>query len=326
MTGSPKTPNFAAMDKLVAKIRMPLALAAMLAACGASNAPTAEPRSPLDEFLIQNVCLDEADAVTAEDPANCARSRNLRFDEVPPYLLTDYDKAHGGKRYQAVTSVTLPDGRVRVSKHMGNDLAAAFDPTSDGYDIIELQGDYVSFVATYDQQCGEQRFSGAGSGDGWLLFPSRAPAHPGSRRQDMIVERRDPPPACPSRQSVSRAGGRQIVAHWTAPQSFRFESGKALTTIVSEHRAHHDLSRPENAIERFYFTREYGVSRWEAWVPKNRCLAERGQGDPLRMCDPDDPENFLRGRCGSEDGTATRGGQQWIRIDCRDTTFHLPRR
>ncbi|WP_198045922.1 hypothetical protein [Novosphingobium aquimarinum] len=313
------------MDKGVAYIRMPLAFAALLGACGANDAPAAKSRSPLADFLIQNVCVDEAGATTGEDPASCLRSRDLQSGEVPPFLLTDYDKAYGGTRYQAVTSVPTPEGRVRVSKHMGDDLAAEFDPASDGYDIIEQDGNYVSFIATYDQQCGEQRLSGAGSDDGWLLFPNRPLGEAGSRRQDMTVERIDARAACPSGERMSRVGGKQIVAYWEAPHTVSFESGKTLTTIVSEHHAHHDLSQSNNAIERFYFTREYGLSRWEAWIPKSRCIEERGQGDPLRMCDPDDPENFLRGRCAPDDGTAMRGGQQWIRIDCRDTTFHWPR-
>jgi hypothetical protein len=316
----------ASEDCFVASIRLSLVFAALLGAFGADDAPAIGARSALADFLIQNVCLDEAGAVTTEDPASCARSRDRRPGEAAPYLLTDYDKAYAGKRYQAVSSGPMPDGRVWVVKNMGDDPAGKFAASSDGYDIIEHEGDYVSFVATHDPQCGEQRFSGAGSDDGWLLFPNRVSSQSGSQRQNMTLERIDAPPDCPSDERFSRLCGNEIVARWTAPHPFRFESGKTLTTIVSEHHAHHDLSRPNNAIEMFYFTREYGLSRWEAWMPKSRCLSEHAQGDTLRMCDPDDPENFLRGRCASKDGTAIRGGQAWIRIDCRDTTFHMPRK
>lgn len=263
--------------------------------------------------------------MTSEDPAICSYSRDLRSGETAPYRLTDFDKANGGKRYQAVSSVPLTDGTVRIEKRMGEDFPASFDPERDGYDLLEQEGEFVSFIRTHDPQCGEQHLSGAGDGDGWLLFPNRGGLTAGGGRQDMTLERLAPPPACPFRERTSRVPDRQIVAVWTAPQDVTFESGKTLRAIVSEHRAHHDLARWENAIERFYFTREYGWSRWEAWIPKRRCLDERGSDDPLKMCDPTDPANFLRGRCTPASATARWGGQDWIRSDCRDTTFHEPR-
>ena len=303
-----------------------LVLAATLAACGPAD-PSKFAPAPirLVDYLIQNVCLDEAGATTSEDPATCSESRDLRVGETAPYLLTDFDEAAGGKRYQAVSSVPLRDGTVRVGKQMGEGLAASFDPKRDGYDLIERQGVNVSFIATHDQQCGEQRLGGAGDGDGWLLFPNRMPLRTGLRRHDMSLERLEARTTCPDQSRISRSDKEQVVAAWTAPHLVKFASKKVLQAIVSEHRAHFDLSRRDNAIERFYFTREYGMSRWEAWIPARRCHEERPSADPLRMCDPAHPGNFLRGRCTPENGIATWGGQQWIRTDCRDTTFYMAR-
>lgn len=306
--------------------RLPLVLAMVLAACGAAH-PDDGSRSPtpLADYLIQNVCLDEAGAMTSGDPAVCDTSRDLRPGESAPYRLTDLDRESAGRRYQSVSSVPMRGGTVRIGKQMGEGIAASFDPDRDGYDLVEQHGTYVSFIATHDPQCGEQRFSGVGENDGWLLFPNRMPLRAGLRRHDMVLARRDALPGCPAKKRISRVKDKQIAASWTAPHSVMFESGKVLQTIVSEHRAHYDLSRRNNAIERFYFTREYGLSRWEAWIPERRCRAERPSADPLRMCDPAAPTNFLRGRCAAESATATWGGQRWVRIDCRDTTFHTVR-
>ncbi|PEQ13043.1 hypothetical protein B2G71_09470 [Novosphingobium sp. PC22D] len=272
----------------------------MLAGCG--PAPVPEPSSPpaqaearalkaapararassaIGDFLIQNVCV-EAGAVVPGDPASCPTSRDIRAGETPPYRLTDSDEAHGGKRYQAVSSIPDAAGRVRIAKQMddGSGFHDGFVKTRDGYDLIEHEGAFVSIIATSDQQCWEQRFSGAGEGDGWVLFPNAFPLASGSRRHDMTVRRLDAPEGCPAREAESRVGGRRIDAVWHAAAPFTFESGKTLEAIRSEHIAHHDLSRTNNAIETFIFTREYGWSRWEAWIPRKRCRQERGQSDP----------------------------------------------
>ncbi len=109
---------------------------------------------------------------------------------------------------------------------------------------------------------------------------------------------------------------------WTAPAPFTFESGKTLQTIMTEHHAHFDLALTNNAIETMFFTREYGLSRWEAWIPLARCMHEHGPANPA--CFPHSPANILRGRCNPSGGKAIRDGKPWVRVDCRDDTFYVP--
>lgn len=336
------------MKKIMPFVLLPAAALVLVALLSFTRdaADESPPGARVTDFLVQDVCVDKAGNVLPDDPARCANRRDLRADEAPPYLMTDADRTHDGKRYQAIFSqpVRVANGaaqRVLVSKQMTNEarpeLNARFEPgfdrTRDGYDLIEVEGDFVSIIETSDPGCWKQTVSGAGQGDGWILFPTTLPLRPGNVRHAMRFERaaKNPPPACVQQNTiggrylpVSTVTDRSINATWTAPEVFAFESGKSLLAIKSEHHAHYDLSRTDNAIETFYFTREYGFSRWEAWVPQARCLSEHGPDAPV--CHPDAPDNILRGRCSADTGTEQRGGQTWVRIDCRDTTFVLPRR
>lgn len=251
--------------------------------------PSPSPEPTVLDYLIQNVCTDANDQPVAGDPATCERARDLRIGETPPYQL--YDQGH----YQAVSSVPQDGDRILVTRRLAD---------YDGYDLIQY-GDPVQFIRTADPGCGEQTI------EGWVLFP-RTPGA-GSTRHDQRITRINPPPACVEANTVdgqyradSVVSDHSVEAVWTAPESYRFETGKELLAIRSEHRAHFDLSRKDNAIEVFYFTREYGFSRWEAWVPEKRCSEIKCDTAPLV------------GRCAP--GKADWGGQPWVRIDCRDET------
>jgi hypothetical protein len=278
-------------------------------------------RADLTDFLVQNVCVDESgdpapgDPAPGDpapgDPAACPHARDVKAGEDPPYRLTDYDRANGA-RYQTITSKPASGDRVLVTKDMGQ--------SGYGYDLIERDGDFVSITRTSDPGCGEQVVSGAGNGDGWILSPTTRPDRPGHVRHAMRLTRAAPPPQCHDSAPVSIVPDRTINAVWHPPELFRFESGKSLLALKTEHHAHFDLSRPDNAIEVIYFTREYGFSRWEAWVPEARCIREGGES----ICQPGAPDNVLRGRCRPDSARRLRGGQIWVRIDCRDTTFVEP--
>lgn len=316
----------------------------------------------LYDYLVQDVCLDASGEVTSNDPVECPRRRNLDVAEKAPYLLTDWDKG-AQIAYQAVSSTPVlaagGDVQIMVSKtfpdEISSDFSFKFDPSrGDGYDLIDINvKDFISFVRTFDGGCKDQRWAStldsrderapyAGLG-GWLLFPlAPAPSawsdvaskvHPIAKIQ---LSTAGTNPACQSGENFAKTV-------WHPPQDYVFESGKVLRAIKSEHFASPDLSSRENSLELYYFTREYGFTRWEAWVPRRRCytIAETTPEGQLRPhCEPDrrparvyqrdskkSSELDLRARCDrmivSETGqpdTASWGGQEWVRIDCRDNS------
>lgn len=287
------------------------------------------PSTPID-YAIQDVCVDAVDQPVAGDPTVCATHRNVRIGEKVPYIVTDTQEGISPLvRYQGNFSYPVPgtDGslRVVVSKQFG-DLNAgfsfAFDEQQDGYDLIDLEGSHMSAIRTYDPGCFDQKISQDVNTrrNGWIFMPIAGPGSGGASNHNIRIDRLNPPVGCAAVSQDLSSSTRDI---WNPPSPTTFENGKQLQAIATYHFAHQDLGRTENALERFFFTREYGYSRWEAWVPLARCQAENGASSIV--CQPNDPANILYGRCPPSNIPAveTWGNQQWVRVDCRDTTSYL---
>lgn len=269
---------------------------------------------PVDEVLIdhliQNVCVDANDLPTNENPATCSSQRDIKPGEAVPYLRTDFGPA--GARYQAVTSypMTGVDGKTKVlvAKH----FAPSFAPQSyqydflmsrDGFDLIELESDYISISRTSDGGCLDQRMSK----NGWVLFSSDGLS--GQAELPITITRLVAKDGCATTSSG-------IAYTLWSQQTITFTSGYAHDSKISSHYAAKNLSQKNNALEKFYFTKEFGFTRWEAWIPHLRCLDELANGTRTAAeCDG----TFTDQRCNAE-VHATMGGQAWVRVDCRDST------
>ena len=273
------------------------------------------------DYVIQDVCVNANDNVIGGDPANCATHRNVRIGEKVPYIVTDVDTRNGNATYQGLFSYPVPgtDGtlKILVSKNMQGQFKSNFnydyDEHLDGFDLLDANGPYISGIRTSDPGCFDQIISSpSGRQNGWIFFAPGGGS--GSVNHDIRIERITPsrPAEC---SSVSQSSGNSTQDIWNPPGPMTFESGKTLHAIQTYHLAHWNLSQQNNAIEKYYFTREYGFTRWEAWIPRNRCYAE-GKW----YCN--DPSAYIGGRCAGS-GTTTWGNQVWVRVDCRDSTNYI---
>ena len=290
------------------------------------------------DYLIQDVCTDGAGNAVAGDPASCGSHRNINIGEDLPYLVTDFDTSNGAT-YFSFSSIPVHGEdntlKVLISKSgqgsFGPDFKFSFDPARDGYDLIDTTySDFASAIRTSDGGCFDQMFSPTGDissisarAGGWPLFPydtwktgSSALVHTYKVQITPNVN------GCSNGNSAG-------VTYWNAPAVYTFETGKSLTAIKQYHYASSQLAAQNNALELYYFSKEYGATRWEAWIPQSRCFAENGNN--AGICHPEDPGNYpLQGRCSklvvSSTGIAgldTWGGQNWVRTDCRDNTNYV---
>lgn len=299
-------------------------------------------QSEVLDYLIQNVCVDASLEPVAGDPASCPRHRDLEVGEALPYVVTDFDQSIG-RSLSFMSSVPAlgTDGKLKIvvvkslEGGYNPDYSFTFKPERDAFDLIDVSHSaYASIIRTFDGGCFDQIFARSGGrrdlggrAGGWVLFPlAPAPSAWGSNGSLRLTTfRMQVTPAGP-RCADNQGSG---VTSWAGPQTLRFESGKSLTAIRSDHFAAADITQPENSFERFILTREYGMTRWESWWTRAHCV--KTLGEESTRCRPEAPSAPLRVRCGAMTlpgnpvpGLERRGGQDWIRMDCRDTTRYVP--
>jgi len=318
------------------------AVAVVVLACicrvAVAEDPVKSDDATLRDFMIQNMCLDSAGAVAIgvspiDDDPRCAGQRDLTPGEVLPYHKHD----HPGP-----TDATAPTGYQRHDSFpvetagLGTVVEHTFDfgagegrrfgvfDASDGGDIALFGPGRVSIGATQDPSSGFLLWIGECQGlvtaealtHSWLVAEFD-PAHPGAPQGETVARlnrAHSDREACPAR----------FVAAYTdwavRPVRYRTAPGQGaavtLTTLVSEHYSG-DRRDKADQVERFYFTRELGGTRWEAWANRNG----NAQYSPAVVAEA--AARFsASGRCSPAEPPG--GGAAFVMIDCREWTRIVP--
>jgi hypothetical protein len=320
-----------------------LAAALLLAGAPAragSGGPVVQPRvatpALLRDFMIQNVCLDAAgkviEGMSPIDPGGgCARQRDLLPGEGLPYHKDDHpatrDKAAlplGYQRHDSFPVLTADFGEVVEDSFdfgvgEGRRFGVFDTGKGDGGDIVIFSPGAVSIGATEDAGAGFQLFVGAGChgpvgpaalARSWIIALYR----PGGPLQGESVARLNDlreghQQNCPSRLNAA-------YTSWQV-MPVRYEAGVTLLTLVSNH---YGGERPDRAshVERFYFTRELGATRWERWQNP-----ERTHEFSARQIDEAAARLAASGRCSP---APPPPGGPFVMVDCREWTLIVPPR
>ena len=288
----------------------------------ASNFTLAAFREDALDYLVQDVC-EVHGRPTSENPLNCNGTlRDLRVGEPLPYHKHDWPNVHDlTKRpsgYQRGDSFPLKWGDYLAVIHTfdhagGSRQFGRFDP-GDGGDFYIIGENSVNIALTETSR-GLYMFLGPNCGpraslgnllNSWVVF--ERPIEEGSTVASL---RLSPDQSCPSQYSRS-------YTHWRKmPIRYRATLKGALTepikTIITDHfsRETPDLSA---SMERFYFTRELGVTRWEKWQnfahPSTSAAAAERERRLVEF-----------GRCDLREGGPS---QPWHLLDCREYTNIVP--
>jgi hypothetical protein len=295
----------------------------------------------LRDFLVQNVCLDTGGAVLpgvspVDGDRRCAAQRDLRPGERLPYHKHDHPSPNeeaatplGYLRHDSFPVATAGFGTVvEHSFDFGSGEGrqfGVFDTGSDGGDIAILSPGIVSFGAT----------EVGGSGLGLWVGECRGSLTAAALTHSWIIAEFDPGQPTPLEgETIARlngvgAGGQQscparfnpAYTNWRVmPFRYRAAPGQGapitLATLVSDH---YGGASPASAdhVERFYFTRELGGTRWERW--------EIASGNPRFSAQKvaEMAAGFAAsGRCSvpqAPNGTPG-GGAPLVLVDCREWT------
>jgi hypothetical protein len=319
--------------------------------CGVAAASADDPDPPappvaapevISDFLIQNVCLDMSGTVLEgvspiDGDGRCVAQRDLVPGENLPYHKHDHpspgDRAAAPRGYQRHDSFPVETAWFGKVVEHSFDFGAGegrrfgiFDAgRGDGGDITVTSATAASFAATEDGGGGFQLFVGAsckgrvspaGLADSWLIAlfdPSRASPLQGeavARLDDLRAGRQD---NCPPRLNAA------FTRWYVRPVLYRAAEGQgtpvALTTLISEH---YGGERREGAdhVERFYFTRELGSTRWERW--QNQQGSRGFSTEKLAKAAADFAAS---GRCSKPEAPE---GDAFVMIDCREWTLIVP--
>jgi hypothetical protein len=326
--------------KLTKPVGLSLLLVLLVTAVATGSSPAfdaiiATPAT-IRDFMIQDVCLDASGRVLIGvspvdgNPA-CVAERDLRPGERLPYHKDDQpspaDRVAAPEGYQRHDSFPVETAGLGAVVEDSFDFGAGggrrfgvFDAASDGGDIVVMSADAVSIGATRDAdgfklwvgKC-DGRVTLAALAHAWLIA-TFDPQHPAplagsetARLNGVKAMRR---PVCPARFNAA-------FTRWrVAPFRFRDAPGQGtpitLTTLISNHYGGADPVTADH-VERFYFTRELGGTRWErwqnaagdahfsaAWIARRAAwFASTGRCSPSPM-----PE----------------GGARMLLIDCREWT------
>jgi hypothetical protein len=308
----------------------------------AGTAPPVAAPEVISDFLIQNVCLDMSGTVLEvvsplDGDRRCAAQRDLAPGETLPYHKHDHpspgDRAAVARGYQRRDSFPVETGPFgRVVEHSFDFGAGAgrrfgvFDAgTGDGGDITVMSANAASFAATEDGGGGFQLFVGpdcrgrvspAGLTDSWLIAlfdPSRATPLQGeavARLADLRENRQD---NCPPRLNAA------FTRWYVRSVVYRAAEGQgtpgALATLISEHYGGESREDADH-VERFYFTRELGSTRWERW--QNLQHSRRFSPERLAKAAADFASSS---RCSEAE---IPQGAAFVMIDCREWTLIVP--
>jgi hypothetical protein len=303
------------------------ALAVLVAApARAQNGAPIGDAATLRDFMIQDICLDATGAVLPRtspvDRGRCTRRRDLRPGERLPYHKQDQPSPDengaaplGYQRHDSFPVETALYGAVVEHSSdfgTGERRFGFFDVGSDGGDIAILSPGAASLGATEDGGAGFQLFAAACEGaltanaltHSWIiaLFDPDRPAplagETVAHLDDLTRGRQD---KCPAQLNAAFTRWRVV------PFRYRAVPGQGapmtMTTIVSEHYGDH--------VERFYFTRELGGTRWERW--QNAAgNARTSAAEIARM----GASFAATNRCSPSPMPA--GGATYVLVDCRE--------
>jgi hypothetical protein len=329
---------------LAAVLAIALLPAAPRAESGAGE-PVASAATVRD-FMIQNVCLDAAGSVRIgssplDGEAACPHQRDLLPGERLPYHKHDHPspaerqtQPEGYQRHDSFPVATQGLGTVVEHSFDFGDSGrqfGRFDRGSDGGDVAVI-GDGISPDISPGISPGAVSLAATEDAGGFALWigECRGDVSPAALAHSWLILEFDPTRAEPmhgqtvARLNAVRGNGTQCPARlnsaltrWhVAPFTYRAAPGQGapvtLTTLISDHYGGADRDTADH-VERFYFTRELGGTRWERWQ-NARGNRQFGAAEIATRA-----AWFAgTGRCGAAEPPA--GNAPMVLVDCREWT------
>jgi hypothetical protein len=293
----------------------------------AQGSPEPSSWSALRDFMVQDVCVDSSGKVLVgispiDQFDRCKRRRDLSPSERLSYHKHDWPSAGHTKRQP--TGYQRSDSFPFISKSLGfiviqtldfgggNRAFGHFD-AGDGGQIVAFSKESASIIMTEDggrglqliasDKCGRSAVSPASLLDSWIISDRRGESLEAGKtvaKLRIVTE-----PACPAAFDQAYTAWRFGQYRYRTSAESRLSS--PLLTLLSSHFGGREPTAADH-LERFYFTRELGLTRWERW---QNTRFSRDVAIDLRRS----REFQASERCPVLE--AAPGGE-WVLLDCRE--------
>lgn len=281
------------------------------------NAAEAEGLGRISDFMTMDVCVDASGRQTLAIPGSrdCEKHRDVMPGELPSYKLQNFPPRDGrcsagliGKLNVPVTkgaNTRIISSTMRQKDCDGLDQEPDIDRSGASIQWYDqafgfIMGSYspVSLSSFESDRCLRDAASSQRFFRGWVIGPADVPALGASGFGTF--------PSKLKQGSASNAMGgcagryNRALTTWVATD-FKYKSGRQFASLVSSHYSRGSASgkNPGDAmqVEGTYWTREFGLSRWEKWAREDwvhprskktslalaRALFASGRCSPLTM-------------------------------------------
>ncbi|WP_312312380.1 hypothetical protein [Sphingobium yanoikuyae] len=251
--------------------------------------PGPESKPDIEDYLAQDVCLDPRGKVIIgliPTDARCTSRRNLTSNDKIPYHLTkvlpEGTQICGRRRLIRDNILWSRGGANRVvgAVQIEKDGCQTSAPIPAYYSVRWYDSDYAFIMGAWSRgqdggivgggltpQCAKAPSTSRRYFRNWLLSSSDIPAE--GKYGFAIGQKKSSLTSLPALNSACPAEyPSRFLAVWTRG-NFKFTSGKTMNAIVSHPYSQVDGSGLSygrgKQMERTYWTREFGQSRWESW-------------------------------------------------------------
>lgn len=263
----------------------------------------ASAESPISDYFTQNVCVDNTGKLLPNDPyVGCpadSTERDLLPGDKLPYHKHDQPDANNPQGFQRQDSfVSKSSSTLRYVSTFDFFPFGEFNSNKDGYNIAEADGEFAAVIGTRDPVGLAQTFYGnnCAFSDGWILSKTQGYSASGSTTATLKLVGWEKlgqsfPGTCPTSYDSANTWWQEYPG-----LTFGGINGaptKTMDSLVSHHEG-------IGHIEKFYFTKKYGFTRWERW-----------ESDASAVEKPE----------GCNGGTLAGN---YKRVDCRDWSVIIP--
>jgi hypothetical protein len=250
------------------------------------------PHLPGNDWLLPDVCVDSHDSVVSADPYyGCPQAttpRQMEPGDPQPYQRFTVDKSTTRNTFPAID----PQGRELVvnasNEQPLHGYALYINDPSLGYVSSAGTKDPVTFYGTF---FGKDLSGNPIDHNGWVFYPTSIfdandnvtiPAL--QEKGDLYIPTklvRWDHLGIPWPGEVSTKFNTNILTSWKYVPKMVFAGNgsgktKAMDTIQSIEGFTKDIASKGGHLEVFYFTKAYGLSRWESWFPEKNKASNSG--------------------------------------------------